>query len=191
MSMYRYHFTNLSLHLGNINCIYVSFLTALASANPCLWKHQALPFWGAKLTLPGSLGSVRRGWALQLESLAVLFPLWQHLLPTQLCRQPWLLRPILAPDLLSVVNCLAFLQQDLCPRTALYTHVFRINLETEHSISFKQKYSIILPQLINPGCVFCKISNPPTINEENSICSFLAEIRITKTQWWHSHFWWI
>lgn len=53
--MYRYHFTNLDLCSGNINYVYVSFLTDLVSANPCLQNHKALPFRGANLTPPGSL----------------------------------------------------------------------------------------------------------------------------------------
>lgn len=43
---------------------------------------------------------------------------------------------------------------------------FRINLEMEHSVSFKRRYSIILPQLIKSGFVK-SVSKLPIINKSS------------------------
>ena len=163
----------------------VSFLTDLVSVNPHLRKCQALPFQGTNLTLLKAAwwASGKREvstWILCGDFVSlrtvVLSPL-SSLLSGLGC-----LKPIVATGLLSAAKLLAFLQQDLCRRLALDILFFRINLETEHSAGFKPRYSIILPQLIKSGFVFCKISKLPVINKENSIISYLEGTRITETQ---------
>lgn len=73
---------------------------------------------------------------------------------------------------------------------------FRIKLEMEHSISFKCRYSIILPQLINSGFVK-SVSKLPIINKSslfpiwgklelqrpNSDTTILGEFRRLRNSW--------